>query len=250
MERAGRERRHLPDSRYARTPFVPAGQSTQMIVGATPENDYQMMAVTQALYENYGLKRVFYSAYVPVNDDSCLPSVTARPPLLREHRLYQADWLLRFYGFKAEELLSEEQPNFNVFLDPKCDWALRHLELFPVEINRASYGELLRVPGMGVKSAQRIVNARKQGKLLFEDLKKMGVVLKRARYFITCKGRMMEGARLDQDYITSCLVGDERRKAWDIENRDSFRQLTLFDDMHLEMPVTSEDHYASVTGSL
>ena len=120
MERAGRERRHLPDSRYARTPFVPAGQSTQMIVGATPENDYQMMAVTQALYENYGLKRVFYSAYVPVNDDSCLPSVTARPPLLREHRLYQADWLLRFYGFKAEELLSEEQPNFNVFLDPSA----------------------------------------------------------------------------------------------------------------------------------
>ena len=250
MQRDGGERRHLPDSRYARTPFVPAGQSTQMIVGATPENDYQMMAVTQALYENYGLKRVFYSAYVPVNDDSCLPSVTARPPLLREHRLYQADWLLRFYGFKAEELLSEEQPNFNVFLDPKCDWALRHLELFPVEINRASYGELLRVPGMGVKSAQRIVSARKQGGLRFEDLKKMGVVLKRARYFITCKGRMMEGARLDQDYITSCLVGDERRKAWDIENRDSFRQLTLFDDMHLEMPVTSEDHYASVTGSL
>ena len=250
VQSAGGETRHLPDSRYARTPFVPAGQSTQMIVGATPENDYQMMAVTQALYENYGLKRVFYSAYVPVNDDSCLPSVTARPPLLREHRLYQADWLLRFYGFKAEELLSEEQPNFNVFLDPKCDWALRHLELFPVEINRASYGELLRVPGMGVKSAQRIVSARKQGGLRFEDLKKMGVVLKRARYFITCKGRMMEGARLDQDYITSCLVGDERRKAWDIENRDSFRQLTLFDDMHLEMPVTGEDHYASVTGSL
>ena len=250
VQRAGGESRHLPDSRYARTPFVPAGQSTQMIVGATPENDYQMMAVTQALYENYGLKRVFYSAYVPVNDDSCLPSVTARPPLLREHRLYQADWLLRFYGFKAEELLSEEQPNFNVFLDPKCDWALRHLELFPVEINRASYGELLRVPGMGVKSVQRIVNARKQGGLRFEDVKKMGVVLKRARYFITCNGRMMEGARLDQDYITSCLVGDERRKAWDIENRDSFRQLNLFDDMHLEMPVTSEDHYASVTGSL
>ena len=250
VQSAGGETRHLPDSRYARTPFVPAGQSTQMIVGATPENDYQMMAVTQALYENYGLKRVFYSAYVPVNDDSCLPSVTARPPLLREHRLYQADWLLRFYGFKAEELLSEEQPNFNVFLDPKCDWALRHLELFPVEINRASYGELLRVPGMGVKSVQRIVNARKQGGLRFEDVKKMGVVLKRARYFITCNGRMMEGARLDQDYITSCLVGDERRKAWDIENRDSFRQLTLFDDMHLEMPVTGEDHYASVTGSL
>ena len=247
----GRNENSRELSLYRQAPrFVPAGQSTQMIVGATPENDYQMMAVTQALYENYGLKRVFYSAYVPVNDDSCLPSVTARPPLLREHRLYQADWLLRFYGFKAEELLSEEQPNFNVFLDPKCDWALRHLELFPVEINRASYGELLRVPGMGVKSVQRIVNARKQGGLRFEDVKKMGVVLKRARYFITCNGRMMEGARLDQDYITSCLVGDERRKAWDIENRDSFRQLTLFDDMHLEMPVTGEDHYASVTGSL
>ena len=237
--------------KYKHAPsFAPAGQSTQLIVGATQDTDRHILHLTEALYQKYRLKRVFYSAYVPVNDDSCLPSVTARPPLLREHRLYQADWLLRFYGFKAEELLSEEQPNFNVFLDPKCDWALRHLELFPVEINRASYGELLRVPGMGVKSAQRIVNARKQGKLLFEDLKKMGVVLKRARYFITCKGRMMEGARLDQDYITSCLVGDERRKAWDIENRDSFRQLNLFDDMHLEMPVTSEDHYASVTGSL
>jgi len=117
-------------------------------------------------------------------------------------------------------------------------------------VNLAPYDQLLRVPGMGVKSASRIVAARRSGRLGFEDLKKMGVVLKRARYFITCKGRMMEGARLDQDYITSCLVGDERRKAWDIENRDSFRQLTLFDDMHLEMPVTGEDHYASVTGSL
>ncbi len=230
--------------------FAPAGQSTQMIVGASPETDYHILQLTEGLYQKYNLKRVFYSAYIPVTEDTRLPALDTKPPLLREHRLYQADWLLRFYGFKAEELLSEEQPNFNVFLDPKCDWALRHLELFPVEINRASYGELLRVPGMGVKSAQRIVNARKQGKLLFEDLKKMGVVLKRARYFITCKGRMMEGTRLDQDYITSCLVGDERRKAWDIENRDSFRQLTLFDDMHLEMPVTSEDHYASVTGSL
>ena len=117
-----------------------------------------------------------------------------------------------------------------------------------MEINRASYGELLRVPGMGVKSAQRIVNARKQGKLLFEDLKKMGVVLKRARYFITCSGRMMEGARLDQDYITNCLVGDEQRARWDIEHRDSFRQLSLFDDMHMEMPVTRDDHYAAAAG--
>ena len=133
---------------YKRTPsFVPAGQSTQMIVGATPENDYQMMMVAEALYQNYDLKRVFYSAFVPVNEDSSLPALPGGPPLLREHRLYQADWLLRFYGFKASELLTEDRPNFNVFLDPKCDWALRHLELFPVEINRADYYTLLRVPG-------------------------------------------------------------------------------------------------------
>ena len=238
----------LPASQYKKSAFVPAGQSTQMIVGATPENDYQMMSVTQSLYRNFGLKRVFYSAYIPVNEDSCLPSLPDGPPLLREHRLYQADWLLRFYGFRAEELLSEDRPNFNVFLDPKCDWALRHLEGFPVEVNLAPYDQLLRVPGMGVKSASRIVAARRSGRLGFEDLKKMGVVLKRARYFITCSGRMMEGARLDQDYITNCLVGDEQRARWDIEHRDSFRQLSLFDDMHMEMPVTRDDHYAAAAG--
>lgn len=240
----------LPVSQYKRSAFVPAGQSTQMIVGATPENDFQMMAVTQALYRNYGLKRVFFSAYIPVNEDSCLPSLPGGPPLLREHRLYQADWLLRFYGFRAEELLSEDKPNFNVFLDPKCDWALRHLEGFPVEVNSAPYDQLLRVPGMGVKSAMRIVSARSNGKLEFGDLKKMGVVLKRAAYFITCSGRMIEGARLDQDYITNCLMGDEKRAAWDIGHKDSFRQLSLFDDMHMDMPVTSEDQYAAVLGSL
>ena len=193
---------------YKRTPsFVPAGQSTQMIVGATPENDYQMMMVAEALYQNYDLKRVFYSAFVPVNEDSSLPALPGGPPLLREHRLYQADWLLRFYGFKASELLTEDRPNFNVFLDPKCDWALRHLELFPVEINRADYYTLLRVPGMGVKSVKRIIAARRQGLLDFESLKKMGVVLKRAMYFITCSGRMMYPTRMDEDYITSHLVG-------------------------------------------
>lgn len=240
----------LPASQYKASSFVPAGQSTQMIVGATSENDYQMMAVTQALYQNYGLKRVFFSAYIPVNEDSSLPSLPGGPPLLREHRLYQADWLLRFYGFKAEELLTEDKPNFNVFLDPKCDWALRHLGEFPVEVNKASYGELLRVPGMGVKSAMRIVSARSRGKLAFEDLKKIGVVLKRAQYFITCSGCMMEGTRLDQDYITNCLIGDERRTAWDIGHQDSYRQLSLFDDMHVEMPATGEDQYAAVVGSL
>ena len=242
--------RCIPASAYKKNPFVPAGQSTQIIVGATPETDYQMLSVSQALYRNYGLKRVFYSAYIPVNEDSKLPAPGGRPPLLREHRLYQADWLLRFYGFQAEELLSEAQPNFNVFLDPKCDWALRHLEYFPVEVSRASYDQLLRVPGMGVKSAMRIVAARRKGKLSFEDLKRMGVVMKRAQYFITCSGHMSEGFKLDRDYITNSLLGDERRAAWDIEHKDSFRQLSLFDDMHMEMPVTREDQYGAVVGSL
>ena len=129
--------------------FVPAGQSTQMIIGATGENDLQLLSTTQKLYQQYDLKRVFYSAYVPLNEDSNLPALGTAPPLLREHRLYQADWLLRFYGFKADELLSVDRPNFNTMLDPKCDWALRHLDIYPVEINRASYDVLLRVPGIG-----------------------------------------------------------------------------------------------------
>lgn len=236
---------------YKRTPsFVPAGQSTQMIVGATPENDYQMMMVAEALYQNYDLKRVFYSAFVPVNEDSSLPALPGGPPLLREHRLYQADWLLRFYGFKASELLTEDRPNFNVFLDPKCDWALRHLELFPVEINRADYYTLLRVPGMGVKSVKRIIAARRQGLLDFESLKKMGVVLKRAMYFITCSGRMMYPTRMDEDYITSHLVGDERRAVWDISQQGAYRQLSLFDDMKLNMVPAPADRYSVVTGSM
>ncbi len=220
----------LPPSYYREKPFVPAGQSTQMIVGAAGESDFQMLSVTQALYENYGLKRVFYSAYIPVNDDPGLPALPGGPPLLREHRLYQADWLLRFYGFRAEELLSQDKPNFNLLLDPKCDWALRHLEGFPVEVNQAPYGELLRVPGIGVKSARRIAAARRLGPVAFEDLKRMGVVLKRARHFITCSGRMDRGTKLDGDSIARALMGDERREAWEIEHRDSFRQLSLFDD--------------------
>lgn len=219
---------------YKKAPaFVPAGQSTQMIVGATPENDFQMMMVAEALYQKYDLKRVFYSAFVPVNQDINLPSLPGGPPLLREHRLYQADWLMRFYGFQAGELLSEERPNFNVLLDPKCDWALRHLELFPVEVNRADYYTLLRVPGMGVKSAQRIVAARKNGPLDFDALKKIGVVLKRAIYFITCSGRMMYPVKIDEDYISSHLIGDEKRKVWEIGSFGSYRQISLFDDMNV-----------------
>lgn len=223
---------------YRKAPsFVPAGQSTQMIVGATPENDFQMMMVAEALYQNYDLKRVFYSAFVSVNEDSSLPALPGGPPLLREHRLYQADWLMRFYGFQAGELLSEERPNFNVLLDPKCDWALRHLELFPVEVNRADYYTLLRVPGMGVKSAQRIIAARKNAPLDFDGLKKVGVVLKRAVYFITCSGRMMYPVKLDEDSISRHLIGEEQRKVWDIGSQGTFRQLSLFDDM--SMPVLS-----------
>ena len=214
--------------------FVPAGQSTQMIVGATPENDFQMLTVAEALYRNFGIKRVFYSAYISVNEDSALPSLPGGPPLLREHRLYQADWLMRYYGFDAGELLSKDKPNFNIFLDPKCDWALRHLEHFPVEVNLAGYETLLRVPGMGIKSVGRIIAARKTAALTFSDLKKMGVVLKRAQYFITCSGKLMNPIKLDQDYITSHLLGEERRNAWEIQHKDSYRQLSLFDDMHLE----------------
>ena len=230
--------------------FVPAGQSTQMIVGATPENDYQMIKVAEALYQNYDLKRVFYSAFVRVNDDGCLPVLPGGPPLLREHRLYQADWLMRFYGFGAEELLTESKPHFNVLLDPKCDWALRHLELFPVEINRAEYHRIVRVPGIGVKSAKRIMEARRGTALDFGDLKKLGVVLKRAMYFITCKGRMMYPVKVDQDFITSQLVGVERQKVWDIGTSDSYRQLSMFDDGWLSPAPTGEDFFGAVSGQM
>jgi len=216
--------RHVPK-------FVPAGQSTQMIIGATPESDYQILHVAESLYKKFDLKRVFYSAFIPVNEDKNLPSVKEqRPPLLREHRLYQADWLLRYYHFEAGELLDEENPNFNAYLDPKCFWALRHLEEFPIEINYAAYDMLLRVPGIGYKSASRIVKARRMGMLDFEDLKKMGVVLKRALYFITCKGKMMYPIRMDEDYITRNLLNTKEK----LPDGMSFRQLSLFDDMGIE----------------
>ncbi len=209
--------------------FVPGGQSTQMIIGATPESDYQIMMVTQGLYDNFALKRVYYSAYIGINEDKELPALSNGTPLLREHRLYQADWLLRFYHFKAEELLSEKKPNFNILLDPKCDWALQHLEQFPVEINRADYHTLLRVPGIGVKSAQRICGARRTAILTFDDLKKLGVVLKRALYFITCNGRMMYKTKLEEDYITRNLLSVHERLPFD-KDGVTYRQLSLFDD--------------------
>ena len=210
--------------------FVPAGQSTQMIIGAGGETDYQIMKMAEGMYRNYEMKRVFYSAFVRVNDDSHLPALPGGPPLLREHRLYQADWLLRYYGFETKELLSEDKPDFNVFLDPKCDWALRHLDLFPVEIMRADYQALLRVPGIGYKSAQRIVRARRLGSLDYEALKKMGVVLKRAVYFITCKGKQMYPTKLEEDYILRNILDGRERLRADILQNVTYQQLSLFDD--------------------
>ena len=212
--------------------FVPAGQSTQMIIGASPETDYQILRVAESLYQKFGLKRVFYSAFVAVNEDKALPARTSDgPPLLREHRLYQADWLLRYYKFEANELLNEKNPNFNIFLDPKCNWALNHLEYFPVEVNRASYDVLLRVPGIGYNSAGRIVKARRFGSLGFEDLRKMGVVLKRALYFITCSGKMMYKTKIEEDYITRNLLNTKERLPDSVAGMN-YQQLSLFDDVN------------------
>ena len=217
---ASRERklcRHAPR-------FAPAGQSTQMIVGATPESDQQILTLTQGLYDKYHLKRVFYSAYMPVSNSPLLPAPqNFQPPLLREHRLYQADWLLRFYHFRAEELLDEEAPNLDPRLDPKCTWALRHLEFFPVEVNRADYEALLRVPGVGVRSARRILAARRVGPLTFEGLKRLGVVLKRAQYFLTCSGRPLTGLRVREDGLLRHLA------ALDAPREPVMEQLSLFD---------------------
>ena len=195
-----------------------------MIVGATPESDRQILTLTQGLYDKYHLKRVFYSAYMPVSNSPLLPAPqNFQPPLLREHRLYQADWLLRFYHFRAEELLDEEAPNLDPRLDPKCTWALRHLEFFPVEVNRADYEALLRVPGVGVRSARRILAARRVGPLTFEGLKRLGVVLKRAQYFLICSGRPLTGLRVREDGLLRHLA------ALDAPREPVMEQLSLFD---------------------
>lgn len=213
--------------------FVPAGQSTQMIIGATGESDYEIVSVAESLYKQFSLKRVFYSAFVVVNEDKDLPMLPSGPPLLREHRLYQADWLIRFYGFHASELLSEKNPNFNLFLDPKCNWAISHLQYFPVEINQADYHMLLRVPGIGEKSARRILGARKTHSLGFEDLQKIGVVLKRALYFITCRGKMMYKTKMEEDYIVRNMI-DSKEKFLLREDNITYQQLSLFDDSFVQ----------------
>lgn len=229
--------------------FVQGGQSTQVIIGATPENDFQIINVAESLYRKFELKRVFYSAFVNVNEDKDLPALPGGPPLLREHRLYQADWLLRFYGFKAAELLDEKRPYFNVLLDPKEDWAVRHLEYFPVEINRAPYETLLRIPGVGVKSAKRIVAARRSTCLTFPDLKKIGVVLKRALYFVTCGGRMMYPTKLDEDYIVRNLTSDKDRVKFGSDGM-TYKQLSLFDDSKFYLQPLPGDRLQVVSGQM
>lgn len=226
----------LPDhagDRDLRRSFAPAGMSTQMIVGATSDTDLELLTVTQNLYQSFDLRRVFFSAYVPLNEDSALPSLDTKVPLLREHRLYQADWLLRYYGFNAGELLNEQRPNFNEAIDPKCDWAVRNLNIFPVEVNTAPCDILLRVPGIGPKSVERIINARRYGQLTFEILKKMGVVLKRAQYFITCRGKMMYSFPLEEKFIVNRLTDVERRDVYNIQERTIYHQMSLFDDMKM-----------------
>ena len=212
--------------KYRHAPaFAPAGQSTQLIVGATEDSDRHILHLTESLYDRYRLKRVFYSAYVPVVENPLLPDLHTKPPLLREHRLYQADWLLRFYGFRADELLDDQHPNFDPLLDPKCYWAITHPEQFPVEIMTADLGRLLRVPGIGPTGARRILSARRTGLLHFDDLKKMGIVLKRAQFFILCGGRMREGLHFTADTLAFQLQAVERGNL----PASAAQQLSLFD---------------------
>ena len=212
--------------KYKHAPaFAPAGQSTQLIVGATSDNDRHILQLTESLYQKYRLKRVFYSAYVPVVENSLLPALDTKPPLLREHRLYQADWLLRFYGFRAEELLDEQNPDFNPQVDPKCSWALSHLDFFPVEVNTADYETLLRIPGVGVTSAKRILVSRRTHRLRMEDLRRLGVVMKRAQYFLTASGKMAEGLRFTPDSLLRSLIAAERP----LLPQQEAVQLSLFD---------------------
>ena len=220
--------------------FVPAGQSTQMIIGATPETDRQILALTEGLYRKYQLKRVFFSAYMPVVSDRNLPARDTPPPLLREHRLYQADWLLRFYGFSAGEILDDQHPDFNPLLDPKCNWAVNHMEHFPVEVNRAPYEMLLRVPGIGVKSAKRIRAARRYAALDFDALKKLGVVLKRARYFILCGGKSISPLPTDNPAVIAGAVSDRGF---------SQRELAPPEQLSLFAP-TKEDGVKCLTGQI
>ncbi len=205
--------------------FVPAGQSTQMIIGASKESDYEIISKSEYMYNKYNLKRVFYSAYISVNKDKYLPTLEL-PPLKRENRLYQADWLLRFYGFKTNDLLDQNNPNFNILLDPKANWALKHMEEFPKEITTCTYNDLLKIPGIGLKSAKRIITSRNKFKINFNDLKNMGIVLKRAKYFITCNGKyFIDSSLLKKQFIETNLILEDKEKI-----NKSITQLSLFNE--------------------
>ncbi|MBR5310739.1 MAG: putative DNA modification/repair radical SAM protein [Oscillospiraceae bacterium] len=228
-------------TKYRHAPkFVPAGQSTQMIVGASPETDYHILHLTESLYKKFGLKRVYYSAYVPLQEDALLPSIDTRPPLLREHRLYQADWLLRFYGFEASEIIDPKRPMLHPEVDPKCSWAVSHLDDFPVEVNTADYEMLLRVPGIGVKGAKRILAARRYQKLDFDILKRLGVVLKRAKWFITCSGKTLQRIPDTPEMMIWSILSPNRMGGF---TDYGMEQLSLF-----ETVLTGEDVRECLTG--
>ena len=224
---------------YKKAPqFAPAGQATQMIIGASPETDYQIITLASAMYGKYALKRVFYSAYIPTVEDSLLPALDVKPPLLREHRLYQADWLMRQYGFGAEEILSPEAPNFNPYLDPKCNWAINHMQAFPVDVNTAPLAVLLRVPGIGPTSARRIVTARRNGRLGLPELKRVGVVLKRAQYFILASD-WPAGARPSREMTVRALI-DPKVHSFGME------QLSLFQEDRGSRPLPTARDVRSI----
>lgn len=237
--------------------FVLGGQSTQLIVGATPESDYKILNLSENLYNKFDLKRVYYSAYVPVvKNEKALPDII-HPPLVREHRLYQADWLLRFYGFKAKELLKDENENFDLNFDPKTSWALNNINNFPMEVNKVSYDELLRIPGIGLRSARKILIARRVHSLSFEDLKKIGVVLKRAKYFITCRGKYYGDVSFNDENIRTRLLYMDKPKIDD----DNSEQMSFFDNIYSKsknnifLPdskpiVLPKDKNTSITGEI
>lgn len=225
--------------------FVPGGQSTQLIVGATADTDYNILKLSEGLYNKFSLKRVYYSAYVPINTNKNLPTIK-HPPLVRENRLYQADWLLRYYGFSADELLNEHSPNFHEDLDPKTSYALNNLNDFPVEINTASYEKLLRVPGIGVRSAKRIVITRKVQFLNFNDIKKLGVVMKRAQYFITCRGKYYGDVNFEKEKIESKLIHKTIISPSPLQK--DYEQLSLFTT--LPAVVSTKDKLSALIGEI
>ena len=204
--------------------FAPAGQSTQIIIGATPENDNQVLSTANYFYKNYNLKRVYFSGYVPVLADKRLPGLNTSVPLVRENRLYQADWLMRFYGFQVNEIVNKEQPLLDLDIDPKLSWAIRNMQVFPIDINKASLAHILRVPGVGVLSAQKIINARKFRRLNWEHLKTIGIAINRARYFITCNSNQFERRDLQGTAIKQFILAESQSKY--LKNQQT--QLSLF----------------------